>query len=88
MIQTVSETFPGNRLLDLGALAGLLQDHSSRVREPGALLELVSVCEQRSLEMGREGRLHWVQPTPEEGVLEANMFHKYELLSAYYSSAV
>ena len=72
--QTTSSPFPQDVLQDLTQLALLVRDHIASIKEPQTLLDIVSVYEQRQVEMGNAGRVAFMGPTGTE--MGANLFHK------------
>lgn len=76
IVQTVSEPFPHEHLLNLSALASHISSYNRAVLKPDVLLDLASVTEQRQLDLNQEGKIPWLLADGDDGVLCSSLLHK------------
>ncbi len=76
IVQTVSEPFPQEQLLNMSALATSLRDHTESSLKPETLLDITSVYEQRQLELAKEEKIAWMLPEDGDGILGSNLMYR------------
>ncbi|KLO13166.1 hypothetical protein SCHPADRAFT_928746 [Schizopora paradoxa] len=76
IVQTVSEPFNQEQLVNLSAMAKNLRDHTESCLEPKTLLDITSVYEQRQLELAKDGKFAYMLPEDGDGSLGINLMHR------------
>lgn len=76
IVQTVSKRFEQDHLLDISALAEDIRNHTEDCLEPQNLLDIVSLYDQRQLEMKKEGVYAFMLPEYGDGMLGVNLMHR------------
>jgi len=79
IVQTISEPFPQEQLLNMSALATSLRDHTESSLKPETLLDITSVYEQRQLELAKEEKIAWMLPEDGDGILGSNLMYRTEV---------